>query len=296
MRVGVTILSGLVGEYEGWDVSRAWARAVGMAQVAERLGFSFVWVPDHLRVVRGPDRSPTFEAFTLLAAIAARTERVRLGPGVACAGFRHPALLVKMMTSLDVASGGRADFAIGAGWHEGEWRSYGYGFPSTRERLAQLEETLEIASRMLRPGPATWQGDRFAVDDVIAEPKGIQQPHIPLIVGGNGQKVTWRLAARFADELNLDGPELEQIREWMPIIAARCEEAGRDPATLPVSAEIWWEGAHGAERVERLAAIGELGLVRIHSHLREATDSDEPLISFAEDCRAAGLEMARPVS
>ncbi len=222
MQAGITILSGLVGEYEGWEAGTAWSRAVEMGEVAERLGFGFVWVPDHLRVVRGPDGAPTFEAFTLLAAVAGRTERVRLGPGVACAGFRNPALLVKMATTLDVASGGRVDLAVGAGWHEGEWRSYGYGFPPTRERLAQLEETLEVASRMLRPGRATWKGERYAVDDVVAEPKGLQRPRIPIIVGGNGQKVTWRLAARFADELNLDGPTMAEIRDCLPTIRQRC--------------------------------------------------------------------------
>jgi alkanesulfonate monooxygenase SsuD/methylene tetrahydromethanopterin reductase-like flavin-dependent oxidoreductase (luciferase family) len=292
MQAGITILNGLMGEYDGWEPSLAWRRAVDMGAVAERLGFAFVWVPDHLRVIRGPDEAPTFEAFTLLTALAERTSRVRLGPGVACVGFRNPALLVKMTTSLDLASGGRAELPLGAGWYEAEWRSYGYGFPPTRERLAQLEETLEIATRMLRPGRATWHGERFAIEDVVAEPKGLQQPRIPIVVGGNGQKVTWRLAARFADELNLDGPSLADIHAWLPIIRQRCEEADRDPATLPVSAEIWWDGATGRARVEQLAEIAELGLVRIHSHLREAAASDEPLISFAEDCRAAGVELA----
>jgi alkanesulfonate monooxygenase SsuD/methylene tetrahydromethanopterin reductase-like flavin-dependent oxidoreductase (luciferase family) len=291
VQAGITILSGLVGEFEGWEAGTAWARAVEMGEVAERLGFAFVWVPDHLRVVRGPDDAPTFEAFTLLAAVAGRTERVRLGPGVACAGFRNPALLVKMATTLDVASGGRVDLALGAGWHEGEWRSYGYGFPATRERLAQLEETLEVASRMLRPGRATWQGERYAVEDVVAEPKGLQLPRIPIIVGGNGQKVTWRLAARLADELNLDGPTIDEVRDWLPIIRQRCEEADRDPKTLPVSAEIWWHGTTGSQRVEQLGELADLGLVRIHSHFEEAADSDEPLVSFAEDCRAAGVAM-----
>lgn len=292
MRVGIAILSGLTGEFAGWDPARAWARAVDMANEAERLGFAFVWVPDHLQSVLGTDDGPTFEAFTLLSAIAERTHRVRLGPGVACAGFRNPALLVKMAMTLDVASGGRVDLPLGAGWHEGEWRGYGYGYPPTRERLAQLRETLEVASRMLQPGRATWQGELYQIDDVIAEPKGLQQPRIPLIVGGNGQKVTWRLAARFADELNLDGPQIPQIREWLPIIGERCEEVDRDPETLSVSAQIWWDGTTGRERVEKLQEIAELGLVRIHSHLREAAGSDGPLISLAEDCRAAGLDMA----
>ena len=177
--------------------------------------------------------------------------------GVACAGFRNPALLVKMATSLDLACAGRSELALGAGWHEGEWRSFGYGFPSTRQRLGQLEETLEVVSRSLRPGAASWHGEHYAIDDLVIEPKGLQQPRIPIIVGGNGQKVTWRLAARFADELNLDGPTIADIRDWLPIIRERCEEAGRDPASLPVSAEIWWDGASGCTRVEQLEQIAE---------------------------------------
>jgi alkanesulfonate monooxygenase SsuD/methylene tetrahydromethanopterin reductase-like flavin-dependent oxidoreductase (luciferase family) len=172
MQVGITILSGLVGEFQGWDAARAWSRAVEMGDVAEHLGFAFVWVPDHLQVVRGPDDGPRFEAFTLLAAIAVRTEGVRLGPGVACAGFRNPALLVKLATTLDVASGGRVDLVLGAGWHDGEWCRFGYGFPPTRERLAQLEDTLEIASRMLGPRRATERGQHSAVDEAVIEPKG----------------------------------------------------------------------------------------------------------------------------
>ena len=105
------------------------------------------------------------------------------------------------------------------------------------------------------------------------------------------QRGHWRLAARFADELNLDGPEVDQIRDWLPIIEDRCEEVDRDPATLALSAEIWWHDATGQTRVERLQEVAELGLTRIHSHLRDAADSDEPLISFAEDCRAAGLDL-----
>ena len=176
MQAGIAVLSGLLGEFDGWEPTRAWGRAVEMGEVAERLGFSFVWVPDHLRAVEGPDDGPTFEAFSLLSAIADHTERIRLGPGVACAGFRNPALLVKMVTTLDVASGGRVDFPMGAGWFEEEWRGYGYGFPPTRDRLAQLEETLEIASRMLRPGPATWHGEHFHIERAIAAPTGLQQP------------------------------------------------------------------------------------------------------------------------
>lgn len=208
-----------------------------------------------------------------------------------CARFRNPALLAKMITTLDVASGGRAELGIGAGWNEWEWRGYGYGFPPTRERLELMRETLEVLTQMLEPGRATWHGERVHVEDVVCEPKGVQQPRIPIIVGGNGPNMTWRLAARFADELNLDGPEIDRIADWLPTIRQRCEEIARDPATLPVSAEMWWNGATGQERVEGLARLAELGLVRTHSNFAEAADSDEPIHSFADDCRAAGVEL-----
>jgi alkanesulfonate monooxygenase SsuD/methylene tetrahydromethanopterin reductase-like flavin-dependent oxidoreductase (luciferase family) len=291
MQAGIMVNSGAAGEYTGWGGARMWARALEIAEAAERLGFTFAWVGDHLRVVLEPEDAPAIEAFTLLTAMAERTERIRLGAGVACVGFRNPALLVRMASTLDLASGGRMDFTLGAGWHEGEWRSYGYGYPPARERLAQLEDALEIATRMLRPGRATWSGEHFSVEDVIAEPKGLQQPRMPIIVGGNGRNVTWRLAARYADELNLDGPDIDGVREALPIIRQRCEEAGRDPASLAVSTFSWWPGIDRHQRVEQLQELRSLGLAKVFSLFVDAVESDEPLISFAEDCRAAGVEL-----
>jgi F420-dependent oxidoreductase-like protein len=288
--VGVCVPNGVLGEFRGWDAQRAWARSLEVARQAEALGFESIWIPDHMQNIRQRDDAPTFEAFVHMSALAGATSRVRLVPGVLSAGFRNPALLAKMVATLYVASGGRMEVGIGAGWNEWEWRGYGYGFPSARERLRMLEDALEIVRRMLAPGPATWAGAYWQVDEALCAPKGVQ-PHIPIVVGGNGQQVTWRLAARYADELNLDGPSLAQVRDWLPIVRQRCEEIGRDPATLRVSAQIWWDGA-GPERVERLATISALGLARIHSDIASAVDSDEPLHSFAEDCRAAGIEMA----
>ena len=160
MKVGITILSGLVGEYVGWEPTRAWDRAVEMGRVAERLGFSYAWVPDHLQVVRGPADGPTFEAFTLLSAIAAETHRIRLGPGVACAAFRNPALLVKMAMTLDVASNGRVDLAMGAGWHEGEIGRLVTSI-TTVSRTGHIEEIAASPETFAyRSSPGL--GDRFA--------------------------------------------------------------------------------------------------------------------------------------
>src|SRR5436305_11064498 len=139
-----------------------------------------------------------------LAAPAGGTTWARLGHLVLSASYRNPGLVAKAISTIDVISGGRAILGIGAGWKEDEWRAYGYGFPPASERLAVLADHLEILSRMLAPGRAPYEGTHAQVRDAIHEPKGLQDPRIPILVGGNGPKVTWRLAARFADELRPD--------------------------------------------------------------------------------------------
>lgn len=290
MYAGIFIPSGIGGEFRGWEPARAWARILDLARLADEAGFESIRVADHLQNISQHDEAPTFEAFTVLTAVALATERVRLGPGVACTSFRNPAFLAKMMTTLDVASGGRAEIGLGAGWNEWEWRGYGYGFPPVAERLRHLRESLEVITRMLAPGRATFAGELVRVEGAICEPKGLQAA-IPVIVGGNGQNVTWRLAVKFAGELNLDGPSVDDVERWMPLIRQRCEEAGRDPATLRVSALALRSVPAGAQRVEALQRLASLGLYRVHSDFNTA-GSDEPLLAFAADCRAAGIEMA----
>lgn len=291
MKAGIYMPNGVQGEFAGWDPALAWERSLQIGLLAERLGFDAVWVPDHLQNIRRHDDAPTFESFVHLTALAGRTSKVRLGHGVICAGFRNPALLAKMMATLDVASAGRAELAIGAGWNEWEYRGFGYDFPPIAERLALMEETLEVLTRAFEPGPASWGGERVGVEELILEPKGVQQQRMRIIVGGNGPNVTWRLAARFADELNLDGPAVDDVAGWMPRIRQRCEEIDRDPDTLPVSALIWWRGVTGQPRVESLQRLALAGLSCVHSDFVEAVESDEPIEAFAEDCRAAGVEL-----
>ena len=143
---------------------------------------------------------------------------------VVCTGFRNPAVTAKMSSTIDVISGGRFELGIGAGWKEEEWRAYGYGFPTIGERLAALRDHLEVIVRMLEPGRATYHGEYASVNGAINLPKGLQSPRIPIIVGGNGQNVTFRIAVRFADELNLVyvGPErVAELDGDRPISAAR---------------------------------------------------------------------------
>jgi F420-dependent oxidoreductase-like protein len=294
VKAGIIVPQGWTGEYAGWDARAAWQRSVDIAVEAEQLGFESVWAFDHFHTTPDPIDELTFESFTFLTALSQRTERVRLGHIVQSAGFRNPALIAKMISTLDVVSDGRAEVGIGAGWKRDEWEAYGYGFPGTRERLDGLRDALEVLRAMLEPGRATYEGEHASVRDAINLPKGIQQPRVPIMVGGNGPERTWRLAARYADELNIDAMYPDDLREAMPVIRSRCEEIGRDPASLRVSVHVWWEHAAtpGAERVERLAAYRDLGVSRVQWLARPSVEDEEALAAFADDCRAAGVELA----
>lgn len=297
MKVGVIVPQGWVGDYDGWDPLKAWRRTTQVAQQAEQLGFESLWLFDHFHTVPRPTDEITFESFTSLSALAALTTRVRLGHTVICTAFRNPALTAKMISTMDAISGGRMELGIGAGWKEDEWHAYGYGFPETHERLARLGDDLEVITRMLHGDKhehATYEGTYAHVRDAINVPKPIQQPRVPIMIGGNGPNVTWRLAARHADELNLDGMSPKTVREALPLVRSRCEEIGRDPDSLAISVHIWAEtaGIAGASRVKLLSDYRELGVDRVMGLITASADGDEGLESFAADCRAAGAELA----
>jgi F420-dependent oxidoreductase-like protein len=294
VKVGVLVPQGWTGEYDGWEPRRAWERSVAVARQADRLGFESIWLFDHFHTVPRPKDEITFESFTSLSALAMATTRVRIGHLVICTGYRNPALTAKMISTMDVISDGRMELGIGAGWKRDEWVAYGYGFPDTKERLAILREHLEVITAMLGPGHATFEGERAHVRDAINVPKPLQRPRVPIMVGGNGPNVTWRLAARYADELNLDGLSPAEVVEAVPVIRSRCEEIGRDPASLAVSCHISWGNAKGAgrQRVDLLGAYRDSGIARVQALVQGSADSDEALESLAADCRAAGVPLA----
>jgi F420-dependent oxidoreductase-like protein len=297
VQVGVIVPQGWTGDYNGWEPRKAWERSVAVARQADALGFESIWLFDHFHTEPDPTDELTFESFTSLSALAALTHRIRLGHIVACAAYRNAALTAKMISTMDVISGGRMELGIGAGWKEDEWRAYGYGFPETPVRLAILRDQLEVITRMLAPGRtahATYEGRHAGVFDAINLPKPLQQPRVPIMVGGNGQNVTWRIAARFADELNVDGLRASEVKAALPIIRSRCEEIGRDPASLRVSVHVWWSASRheGSRRVDMLAGYREAGVQRVMTLIRRSTDTDEALASFAADCRTAGVELA----
>jgi len=296
VKIGVTMPQGCDREYLGVEPRRAWDRTVEIARETEALGFESLWVYDHFQVDPPPQEAPIFEPFVELSALAMATSRIRVGHLVLAAAYRNAGLTAKMISTLDVISNGRAELGIGAGWKEDEWLAYGYGFPGAPERLAILADHLEIITRMLAPGRATWDGRHARVIDAIHEPKGLQQPRLPIVVGGNGPNVTWRLAARFADELNLDALMPEEVERALPVIRQRCEEVGRDPTTLRVSVHVWGRPSTsaGPERRARLREYADLGLSRTILQGFGAIGDPHLIESIADDCDALGL-LARPV-
>ena len=296
MKIGAIVPQGWNGEYDGWDPVEAWRRTEAVSVQADQLGFESIWLFDHFHTVPEPTDEITFESFTSLAALAAVTKRVRLGHIVICTAFRNPALTAKMISTMDSISDGRMDLGIGAGWKRDEWLAYGYGFPETKERLARLADDLGVIAAMLdgdKHKHATFKGKYSHVENARNVPKPVQRPRTPIMVGGNGPNVTWRLAAKYAEELNLDGMSPSNVAEALPVIRSRCEEIGRDPATLAISVHIWAGtfSKPGSRRAELLAEYKEIGVDRVQGLDLATATSDEALESVAEDARAAGVEM-----
>ncbi len=275
----------------GLEPREAWRRTVDIARQCEAAGFDSLWLYDHFQVDPPVIEAPIFEPLVELAALATVTERARLGHLVLAAGYRNPALTAKAISSVDVISGGRAVLGIGAGWKEDEWIAYGYGFPDLKTRLAMLRDSLEVISRMLGPGRATYAGEHAHVIDAVHEPVGADGP-VPILIGGNGPNVTWRLAARFADELNLDGMTPAQVTAALPVIHQRCEEIGRQPESLRVSAHMWGPAADvrpGRERTDRLLEFDDTGLDMVVVQGFVGTTDPAALDSLIEDCQATGF-------
>lgn len=293
MQVGLMAPQGWKGEYDGWPAADAWSRTVELAVQAEALGFESLWVFDHFHTVPEPTDEITFEGFSVVTALAALTKRVRLGHMVVCTGFRNPALTAKLSSTVDVISGGRFELGIGAGWKEEEWIAYGYGFPTLGDRMAALGDHLEVITRMFGPGRAWFEGEYAQVNGAINMPKGIQQPRIPIVVGGNGPRKTAGFAIKYGDELNYVFLEPAEVAVRMAEVRERCEAEGRDPATLRFSLYTKDEQMRdvGQARVDVLAALAEIGLDRIVCFPTRWSTTLDAQAAFAEDCRAAGLAL-----
>jgi F420-dependent oxidoreductase-like protein len=205
-------------------------RLADIASTADGLGFSSLWVMDHFFQIRGvgqPDE-PMLEGYSVLSYMAGHTRRARLGTLVTGVVYRHPGILVKTVSTLDVLSGGRAYFGIGAAWNEQESRGLGVPFPPLKERYERLEETLQIALQMWSGRVAPFEGKHFHLEQTLNSPQPLSRPHPPIMIGGSGEQKTLRLVAHYADACNLYGRQgLETLQHKLDVLKRHCDEAGR---------------------------------------------------------------------
>ena len=220
---------------QGWKMELAtiegaeskWQKAVEIAKLAEELGYDSLWVYDHVHNVPRPANEAVFECWTTIAAISQLTSRIKLGQMVGCCSYRNPALLAKITSTVDVVSGGRLNWGIGAGWYENEYRSYGYEFPRPAQRIRMLEETVEIVKRMWTEPTATFKGEHFEVNRAYCDPKPLQQPHPPVLIGGGGEQLTLRVVAKHANCSNFGGNP-DQFAHKVEVLKSHCASVGRD--------------------------------------------------------------------
>ncbi|GAC1564866.1 MAG: LLM class F420-dependent oxidoreductase [Ktedonobacteraceae bacterium] len=228
MNYGVIVPQGWRMDLVGFtDPVEAYETMTRVAREAEALNYHSIWLYDHFHTVPTPTQEVTFECWTSTAALARDTKRVRIGQMVTCNSYRNPALLAKMASTVDTLSHGRLDFGIGAGWYEDEYRAYGYAYPDTRARLGRLREAIQVILSMWTQDEASFEGTYYQVRGAINQPKGVQKPHIPLLIGGGGEKVTLRLVAQYADACNIGG-DIATIKHKLAVLKQHCDELGRD--------------------------------------------------------------------
>ncbi|MGL5857372.1 MAG: LLM class F420-dependent oxidoreductase [Angustibacter sp.] len=236
MRFGVFIPQGWRLDLVGIDPTQQWATMKRLAQRADAGPWESIWVYDHFHTVPVPTQEATHEAWTLMAAFAASTARVRLGQMCTCMAYRSPMYLAKVAATVDVVSGGRTEMGIGAGWYEHEWRAYGYGFPRAGERLAMLDEGVQIIRQAWADGVATFAGHHYQVDGAICRPKPVQDGGIPFWIAGGGEQKTLRTAAKYARYTNFAGDDLEQFQHKSRVLADHCRDVGTDVEAITRSA------------------------------------------------------------
>jgi len=296
------------------DPLEQYAAMTRVAQAADAIpAYDSIWVYDHFHTVPQPTHETVFECWMITAGLARDTQRVKIGQMVTCNGYRNPALLAKMASTVDVMSQGRLYCGLGAGWYEHEWRAYGYGFPETRDRMRAFREACEIIVRMWTEDNPTFAGEYYQIHEPINEPKGIQQPHPSFWIGGGGEKVTLKLVAQWANACNIFG-DPETLRHKFGVLREHCETLGRPydeiirssnlnvillkPGDDPVAATEKTRAALGmsfddlsrmaligppAEIGERVQSIVDAGVNYVIVYFPRIVYDHEPMHRFAEE-------------
>ncbi len=275
--------------------------------------YDSIWVYDHYHTVPRIEQEAVFECWTITAALARDTKRVKVGQMVSCIGYRNPALLAKTASTIDVLSHGRLYCGIGAGWYEHEWRAYGYGFPDTRDRMRAFREATKIIVKMWTETTPTFEGEYYHIRGAINEPRGVQKPHPSLWIGGSGEQVTLKLVARYGNACNIGGSP-DTIRHKLGILREHCVNLGRNydeiiksssvnlvllkrgddiaAATEKVRATYGWTVEQMQQNaivgtseqvVERLQAMADVGVDYFITYFPRVAYDHTPLYQFAEE-------------
>jgi len=321
VRIGLQIPQGYFNEFDGWEPARAWSRILEIAQLGERLGFESLWTGEHMLSKWGGPKSIAFDCFVLSGAIAAACPAADIGFDVVNSTFRNPALTAKMVATLDAVSNGRVILGLGCGFKPLEASTHGFEYPEMKERLAMLAEHFEIITRILdnEAEPFSFEGRHATVENLDSAPRSAGRRRLPIMAAGRGKDVTFRLAAKYADILNL-GMQLEEVPQYLPFVQQRCEEIGRDPGTLQLQAAInssvKYRGLTNfggqrmmephefgftdpkyllniASRSEEIAGWRDIGADEIVVAVPGLHNTDETIYEAIEDIHKAGIEFPR---
>ena len=301
MRFGMFIPQGWRHDLVDIDPSKHWEAMSSLAAHADAGPWDSVWVYDHFHTVPVPSDQATHEAWSLMSAFAATTSRVLLGQMCSCMSYRNPAYLAKVATTVDIISGGRAQMGIGGGWYEHEWRAYGYGFPRAGERLARLDEGVQIMKQAWTTGTATLNGKHYQVDGALFYPKPLQDGGIPLWIAGGGEKVTLRIAAQYANYTNFAGSP-DEFSHKSEVLRGHTDAIGRDFSDITRSANynvvIADTDAEVQRRLDAIEArvLPYLGAEKAAAFIAEyhgenalAVGTPEQIIARLKDMKARGV-------
>ncbi len=258
MKIGLQI-----PDFTGPGAARLGPDLAAVARTADDAGFEFIAVMDHFFQIgaEGPPERDMLESYTTLGYLAGVTSRAKLITLVTGAVYRHPGILAKIVTTLDVLSGGRAWLGIGAAWNEEESRGLGIPFPPVAERFERLEETLQICLQMWRGDESPYQGEHFQLERPLNYPKALSAPHPPIMIGGSGERKTLRFVARYAQACNLfPGPDLARK---LDVLRAHCDAEGRDYDEIVKTCyfifDVGDQGQHAGQVVDQLGNLAGLG-------------------------------------
>ncbi|PJJ73580.1 F420-dependent oxidoreductase-like protein [Diaminobutyricimonas aerilata] len=300
MRFGMFVPQGWRHDLIGIEPADHWRVMSDLARAADAGPWESIWVYDHFHPTPVPTNEATHEAWSLMAAFAASTERVRLGQMCTCMSYRNPAYLAKVAATVDIVSGGRTEMGIGGGWYEHEWRAYGYGFPAIGERLGRLREGVEIMHQAWTTGSATLDGKYYQVDGALVNPQPLQQGGIPFWIAGGGEKVTLRIAAQYAGYTNFAGTP-EEFTHKSEVLRGHTDDLGRDFDSIVRSSNfntiLATSEAEVAERIDAIEArvtpaLGADGAAKFVAEYRNgapAVGTPEQVVERLREREALGL-------